>query len=278
MRIPELSARLACLLPGLDEVAREPVARLLEAHVRLLVTQSWTALVQACSNGRPAATAEALHSAISGMPDPEPLLARLGGAITPGLLLCLPLPDRAGVTAALLAHPDARMRDQTREHTLDAMGDTAAGCRPLRDACLAWSRRMLVAELGRIPELSHTDRLGLQERLLATGNDTAADEPFPEAHLLSDALRTAANRKATMILAERAGVAADIAELAVVLRDPKMLVALCWKAGCDPAEAVAVQLQLGHVPPDQVLRMGPDDQWPLDDAAMQRQIGILEDI
>ena len=274
MSIPELSARLACLLPGLDEAAREPIALQLEAHVRLLVTQSWTALVEACSNGQLPATAGALRSAIAGMPDPEPLLGRLGGTITPALLLCLPLPDRTAVTAALLAHPDAQMR----EHTLDALGDTTAGCRPLRIACLAWSRRMLVAELGRIPELSHTDRLGLQERLLATGSDTLPEEPFPEAQMLSEALRTAANRKATTILAERAGVAPDTAERAVVLRDPKMLVALCWKAGCDPAEALAVQLQLGHVPPDQVLRVGPDDQWPLDDAAMQWQISALEDI
>ncbi len=73
-------------------------------------------------------------------------------------------------------------------------------------------------------------------------------------------------------------MALDVAEAAIGLRDRKMLLSLCWKAGCDPAETVAVQVQLGRIPPDQVLRRDPDESWPLAAAAMEWQIGILQDV
>lgn len=288
-----LSSRLAILLPGFDEATRATMAALLETHIRRLALRSWTVLVQRCAASLPPPTADALRLAGSRVPDPDLLMARLGGVITPAVLLCLPYLDSPALTAALLAHPDAQMR----EHTLDALqametgeamgagdlppdhpdgGDAPAGCQPLRQACIAWSRRMLVAELSHIPSLSHVDRLSLQEELLITGSEPVMDRTEP--HALSDALATAANRQATIILAERAGVGLDIAEMAIALRDPKMLLALCWQAGCEAAETLAVQIQLGHIPPDQALRMGTDDQWPLDTAAMQWQIAMLQDI
>lgn len=282
MSTPGMSARLAFLLPALDEATIGLVAAQLEARVRLLVTRSWIALLRDCASALPAGSHETLHPPGSRLPDPDLLLGRLGHVITPALLLSLPLTDREAVTTALLAHPDA----QTREHTLDALASGATtGGSPLHDACVAWSRRMLVAELGRIPTLSHMDRLRLQERLLAADDGSsggpqarALDEPPPEARILGDALKTGANRRATTILAERAGVAPAIAEIAIALRDPRMLVSLCWKAGCDPAETLAVQLQLGHVAPGHILHAGPGGHWPLDGAAMQRQLAILEDI
>ena len=135
---------------------------------------------------------------------------------------------------------------------------------------------MLIAELGHIPALCHTDRLALQDELMASGTEAPREEA--EIHGLSDALAAAANRRATAILAERAGVSLDVAEVAIALRDPKMLLALCWNAGCDAAEVVAVQVQLGRIPPGQVLRVGAGDCWPLDSVAMQWQIALLQDI
>lgn len=279
-----LFSRLDILLPAFDAAKRETIAALLETHIRRLAVRSWTALVQRCAASLPPPTADALRLAGSRVPDPDLLMARLGGVITPAVLLSLPFADRTALTAALLAHPDAQMR----EHTLDALetgelsadspdaGEAWAGCQPLRHACIAWSRRMLVAELGHIPTLSHVDRLSLQEELLITGSEPASDRMEP--HALSEALAMAANRQATIILAERAGVELDIAEMAIALRDPKMLLALCWQAGCEASETLAVQIQLGHIPPDQALRLGVDDQWPLDTAAMQWQIAMLQDI
>ncbi len=292
-----LAARLGVLLPALDNRLREQVLQVLVDHVRLLVLQSWGDLVERCAGGLSPATAAALLSIASQVPEPDLLLARLDRLVTPPVLLALPFPHHAALTAALLAHPNV----QLREHALDALMkpdriDLAApeGARgspvdrpgpqggydradaALVGACAAWSRRMLIAELGHIPALCHTDRLRLQDELLAGSIDAPRDEA--EFRTLGAALHAAANRRATAILAERAGVSSDVAEVAIALRDPKMLLALCWNAGCDAAEVVAVQVQLGRIPPGQVLRVGAGDCWPLDPVAMQWQIAVLQDI
>ena len=286
-----LAARLDVLLPAFEETMRRKVRDALVDHVRRLVLESWSGLVERCAAGlSPAATA-AVRSATARAPEPDLLLARLDRVVTPATLLALPLPDRPVLTAALLAHPNLQLREQALdalgeqaldalgEQALDALGEPAPGRRAdagLAQACAAWSRRMLIAELGHIPALCHTDRLGLQDELLAGAIDAPRDEP--EIRTLSDALQAAANRRATTILAERAGVTLDVAEVAIALRDPKMLLALCWNAGCDAAEVVAVQVQLGRISPGQVLRVGPGGDWPLDPVAMQWQIAVLQDI
>ena len=270
-----LAARLDVLLPALDETMRRKVLDALVDHVRLLVLESWGGLVERCAGSLSPAAGAAVRSIAARAPEPDLLLARLDRVVTPATLLALPLTDRHALTAALLAHPNL----QLREHALDALGERAPGERAdagLARACAAWSRRMLIAELGHIPALCHTDRLALQDELLAGAIDAPRDEP--EIRTLSDALQAAANRRATAILAERAGVALDVVEVAIALRDPKMLLALCWNAGCDAAEVAAVQVQLGRISPGQVLRVGPGDDWPLDPVAMQWQIAVLQDI
>ena len=265
-----LSERLRLLLPGADAALRAAVARLLTEHVRLQVLQSWHALVQQVAACLSPVSAAALRTAVWQAPEPDLLLARLGDAVDPGALLSLPTAERGRLTRILLAHPDP----QLRERTLDALHASEPGGAALRAACGAWSRRMLVAELGRIPALNHVDRLRLQEELTVSAGDGISDAPTS----LGAALQAAAHRSATAILAARAGVALDVAEAAIGLRDRKMLLSLCWKAGCDAAETLAVQVQLGRIAPDQVLRRGSDEHWPLAEAAMQWQIGILQDV
>ena len=280
-----LAARLHALLPGADGPLRERVLQALVEHVRLLMLESWTGLVERCAGrldaGPSAPSATALvRSIASRMPEPDLLLLRLDPFVTPALLLALPSADRPALRAALLAHPRVHLREQTLDalrqgrHREDHPGDRADAA--LVRACAAWSRRMLIAELGHLPALCHTDRLALQDELLDGGTDAPRDEA--EIYGLGEALAASANRRATAILAERAGVSLDVAEVAIALRDPKMLLALCWHAGCDAAEVVAVQVQLGRIPPNQVLRIGPGDGWPLDAVAMRWQIAILQDI
>ncbi len=265
-----LGERLRMLLPGADAALRATLAQLLTEHVRLQLLQSWHALLQHVAASLTPAGAAALRAATWRVPEPGLLLARLEDAIDPGVLLAVPVVNRAGLTRTLLGHPDA----QLRERTLDALQQPAAAGAALRAACDAWSRRILVAELGRIAALNHVDRLRLQEELTAASGDRTADASSN----LTTALQAAAHRGATAILAARAGVALDVAEAAIALRDRKMLLSLCWKAGCDAAETLAVQVQLGRIPPDRALRRGADDSWPLAAAAMQWQIGILQDV
>lgn len=266
------AARLGVLLPGLDDRLRERILQALVDHIRLLVLRSWSGLLERCARGLSPATAAALLSIASQLPEPDLLLARLDRLVTPAVLLALPFPDRAALTAALLAHPNVHLREQA----LDALVEPDRANAALVDACAAWSRRMLTAELGHIPALCHTDRLRLQEELLAGSIEAPRDEP--EFRTLGAALQAAANRRATAILAERAGVSCEVAEVAMALRDPRMLLALCWNGGCDAAEVVAVQVQLGRIPPAQVLRVEAGDSWPLDPMAMQWQIAVLQDI
>ena len=265
-----LAGRLRTLLPGADAAWRATVAHLLTEHVRLQVLQSWHGLVQQVAGCLAPTGAAALRAVAWRVPEPEPLLSRLGGVIDPGTLLSLPMVDRDRLTRVLLAHPDP----QLRECTLDALQASEPGGAALRAACGTWSRRMLMAELGRMPALNHVDRLRLQEELTVSAADGISDP----ATSLGAALQAAAHRSATAILATRAGVALDVAEAAIGLRDRKMLLSLCWKAGGDAAETLAVQVQLGRIAPDQVLRRGSDESWPLGETAMEWQVGILQDV
>ncbi len=265
-----LGERLVMLLPDADAAWRAAVAATLTEHVRLLVLQGWRALVQQAAGCLAPAAAAALQVAARRVPEPDLLLARLAGVIDPGMLLSLPVADRARLTRTLLAHPDP----QLRERTLDALQAPKPGAAALRAACSAWARRMLVAELGRMAALNHVDRLRLQDELTVAAGGRTVDSP-PS---LAAALQAASHRSATAILATRAGVALDVAEAAIGLRDRKMLLSLCWKAGCDAAETLAVQVQLGRIAPDQALRCGADGSWPLAGPAMEWQVGILQDV
>jgi hypothetical protein len=269
-----LSAPVAALLPSADPGMRDLVAQALASQVRRLALESWANLLRHCAESLPEDPAAALGAAAREGPEPDLLMTRLDGVITPGLLLSLPIADRTALEAALLAHGDA----QVREQTLDALHQPGTGCEPLRGACTAWSMRMLVAELGRVPGLSHSNRLRLQDQLLALARGGDGPSDRTETRTLREALRGGTDRLALEILAERAGLKPESAETAAALRDPRMLAALCWRAGCDPEETVAVQVQLGRIPPDQVMHPDPDGRWPLDTARMQWHIAMLEEL
>lgn len=271
-----LSGIIAALLPGSDTETRERVAEALAGDVRQRVEESWAILLRRCTESLPDVSAAALRTAACEAPEPDLLMSRLDGVITPGVLLSLPLADRAAIEAILLAHENA----QVREQTLDALSEPGAGCAPLGGACAAWSMRMLIAELGRVRGLSHSDRLALQDQMLACGSEELPNglPDGPEPQTLRDALRSGTDRRALAILAERARVKPHAAELAVSLHDPKLLASLCWRAGCDLHETFAVQMQLGRLPPDQVLHPDPDGHWPLEPARLQWHIAMLEEL
>ena len=271
-----LARRLDTLLPEADGAMRAAISGLLSGHVQELVHRNWVEQVQACADHCPRVAA-ALHLAMSHAPDSGLFLASLGSLITPALLLSLPFHDRPALITILLGHPDMQLREQA----LDVLGGHSLDCGPLHDACAAWSRRRLVAGLNHLTAINDADRLALQ-KMLSAGGHAMQEQPAQarpvQARSLGEMLEAASNRQATIILGMRAGVALDIVETALGLRDPAMLVALCWKAGCDPAETLAVQIQLGRIPPDRVMRSRAGNCWPLDPAEMQRQIAILQDI
>lgn len=93
---------------------------------------------------------------------------------------------------------------------------------------------------------------------------------------LLDALRRNAAREATAMFAIKADVPAAVIERACALRSAKGIVALAWKGGLTVQTAGALQIALGHLAPDQVLRPGHDGTFPLSEDEMRWQLAFLD--
>ncbi len=240
--------RLQMLLVGVDAAGREPIAQALEQLLQELPARCWTTLLSDCASILAGDAASALRAAATAMPDTTQLRSRLPALVSPSVLLDLPGLDRAEIIAVLLSHPDLA----TREQTLDALGRPAEVGDALTGACAAWSRRMLIAGLGELDTIPHTDRLKLQEQLLAEALETVAEPPRPDS--LAVALRQADDDAAALILAERAETAPATMQTAMRRRDGRMLLTLCRQADCTAPETLAVLVQLGRLRPDDALR------------------------
>ena len=277
MTVNTIAARLEELLatrPGSEDVAATIEARLLR-----LVAETWSALVVSCAGVLAGPAAAALREVASALPGTELLLPRLAAMLSPSTLLGLDLkdsgPDRAAMTVMLLS----RASPQQRELVLDAL-QAGPDETSLPGLCATWARRMLVAALGSIDGLSQQDRLALQDRLLAHRRDASGphdagrrpghqeqgaqerggyerDELEAWGDDLGEALLAASHRRASQILATRAGVPPSVVETAITRRDRLGLLALCRAAGAGPEEAMALQIQLARICPNQTLTPAP---------------------
>ena len=294
MTVNTITTRLEELLaprPGCQDLAG-----MIEARLLRLVAETWAALVGSCAVVLAGPAAAALRDAASALPGTELLLPRLAAMLSPSTLLGLDLegsgPDRAAMTAILLA----RASPQQRELVLDAL-QAGPDETSLAGLCATWARRMLVAALGTIEELSQRDRLALQERLLAHRRDASGlheaggspdgREQDPDERGgqergeagawgddLGEALLAASHRRASQILATRAGVPPSVVETAITRRDRQGLLALCQAAGAGPEEAMALQIQLARICPSQTLSSasgGPGGTWRIE--AMRGRTG-----
>ena len=229
---------------------REDVAAAIERQLLQLVAEGWSTLIEACADGLASGAADALRAATPAMPGTELLLPRLAAALSPVTLLGL-RPGCDAMLALLLAHPLAQQREQVLDALRDGPDETT-----LVAICASWSRRMLVAALGAIDGVSQRDRLALQERLLALrgelGEMAEAEVEGTGPDDLGEALHAASHRRASEILAERAGVSTAVVETAITRRDRRRLLALCKAAGAGPDEAVALQIQLARICPSEL--------------------------
>jgi len=90
-----------------------------------------------------------------------------------------------------------------------------------------------------------------------------------------DALRRNQIAEASAMLADRAGVAVSVIERACELQSAKAIVSLAWKAGMSPQTAVVLQTLLARLAPDQILRPGPNGEFPVSEGAMRWQLAFL---
>ena len=264
-------ARIATLLPSLDDARRASIAEAVALHVDAQIRTCWETLLDDCAGVLPAEVFATLRTTIGGPPDTAALLARVAALITAATLLRAATSDNPRLIHDLVSHPDPAQR----ERAVDALtchpdSDTEFVC-----ALDSWSRRMLLFAVDSARMLSHSDRMRLRERLVAERLETntapsSCDLPGD----LRAALGDAADDRAAMILAARAEVPPGLVKTAMRRRDAGMLLSICWKAGCGPEETLAVQIQLGRIKPRDALHPAVVGGWPMQLAAMQWRLAI----
>src|SRR5262249_1937842 len=102
----------------------------------------------------------------------------------------------------------------------------------------------------------------------------AARGNLDEAKLL-EAARRGEIRYAASLLAVAAGLPVSVVGRASTLRSAKGKGSLVWKPGFPMGAAVALQTLLARLAPDDVLRPGPADKFPLAVEEMRWQLDFL---
>jgi len=82
-------------------------------------------------------------------------------------------------------------------------------------------------------------------------------------------------RLAAALLAVAAGLPVSVVDRASTLRSAKGMVSLVWKAGFTMRAAVPVQTLLARLAPNDVLRPGPAESFPLAIEEMRWQLDFL---
>lgn len=187
--------------------------------------------------------------------------------------------DSAAI-ATLLGNPSAAIREATLDRLV-----AGAEAEPQWRAALVrrpslppHSLRMLAAMLtdalldamAARPDLPGDLAESLRARLSAR-LDTPAHWEVQQAARRGDQASLAAQ------LAAATGLSATRLDAALALRSPRVLVALCHRAGWPPAAMADVQRACG-IPPDRALAPTAAGSWPLAEEEMRWQMELLEDL
>lgn len=191
--------------------------------------------------------------------------------------------------AALLGNPSAAIREATLDAVIARAGAQVAWqeklvTRPSLPPRAALALAQCVAEhlleaLAARPELDPHHATALRAavaRRLAGESGSAAAPAAPEPdHGFARAAGDGDRAEVIRILSARAGMPEDAVQRAVRLRSTKGLVSLCWKAGMTPRCALQAQTVLAGIAPALALGPTPTGGWPLAEAEMAWQLGML---
>jgi uncharacterized protein (DUF2336 family) len=284
-------------LPGaprelIRRLAQDPDLSVYEPVIRLsplLTTEDLVALVT-----RPPAAGTVLAVARR---------ARLEAAVSDAIA------DTANTEAirALLDNPLAQIREATLDALVARSVDHPDWHAPLvrRPSLPPRAARMLseivathlLAELATRADLAPSLAEALRQRIVARlalsdgeqpapTRDASADAAMAEARRLAghgdldeaallEAARQGEARYAAALLAVAAGLPVSVVDRAASLRSAKGMVSLVWKAGFTMRAAVALQVLLARLAPDDVLHPGPADNFPLAIEEMRWQVDFL---
>ncbi|MGG5821817.1 DUF2336 domain-containing protein [Falsiroseomonas sp. HW251] len=130
----------------------------------------------------------------------------------------------------------------------------------------------LLEVLAARPDLPEDLSATVQARIAAR---LAAAEPSEAA---AKEAAAAGDRPALLsLLADATGLETGRLEAALALRSPRVIVALCWRAGWSAALAEEVQLALG-VSRTRLVKANIEGSWTLSAGEMQWQIDLLEEL
>lgn len=308
-----LARRIAALAPGLGAGAQDRLTRITAAVLARLVEDA-AVEVRAAIADAVAELPDAPRDLVlrlardTALPVAEPVL-RLSPLLTETDLIALVASPPAAFTrrtiatrpllsetvaeavaasadspaiAALLGNHSAAIR----EATLDSLIAGAAQ-EPSWQAALVRRPRLpphaaralgaiiadhLLAALAARPDLPP----GLTETLRARLAAQLDGMPPDQAEVLT-AARTGDRDALAALLADATGLAETRLEAALALRSPRVIAALCWKAGWPPGLATEVQQALG-IPPARLLRPNAEGGWTVPEKELQWQLELLEDL
>ena len=253
----ELILRLAS--DGAMDVAG-PVLRLspllTEADLLALVAEPPAPITRRCIAGRPLL--------------PEPVSEAVAGSAD------------APAIAALLGNPSAAIREATLDRLVEGATEEpswqaallrrprlpAHAARALGAAVAAHLLEVLAARPDLPEDLAETLKARVEARLSAAAPSEAAAR---------DAAQGGDRAALLSLLAEGTGLDETRLEAALALRSPRVVAALCWRAGWTADLAEEVQLALG-VSRGRLVRANVEGSWTLSIAEMQWQIELLEEL
>lgn len=103
------------------------------------------------------------------------------------------------------------------------------------------------------------------------------EEAAPAEASALEAARSGNRAALANMLAGATGILPQRIEAAIALRSPRVIAALCWRAGWRAAVAEAVQLAFG-VEQARIVRGNAEGGWTLSPAGLQWQLQMLDDL
>jgi uncharacterized protein (DUF2336 family) len=271
-------------------LAHDPAVMVCEPVIRFSPMLTQEDLVALIATGPPPSTLKAIASR-----------PKIDEAVSDAVVCTA---DHAAIRA-LLANPTA----QIREATLDALAAQSEeqtdwqaplvnrphlpprAQRMLSEIVTGHLLETLAARSDLDPKVAQTLRAALEQGRPNPAATSSADDgarladtqaqALKQAGKIDDeaileALRRNADQEATAMLAAKAEVPVAVIERACALRSAKGIVSLAWKAGLTVQTSVVLQVALGHLTPDLVLRPKQDDAFPLSEDEMRWQLGFLD--
>ncbi len=266
-RKPSAAARL--LVDDSRPAEREALQLRLADRLSAMVTTRCAALVAQRLHAAPAAVRDALlPSRGSAGEAVDRLLQELHPAEAIRVLTANDGALETGLARSCLTSHQTSLR----EAVLDSRQDTAQPGSRLEAAGPSWLDQACLLLLR-----DGLDRLGLDStRLDDAGPPPLHAAPSDEPAFLG-LLHQGDDRAAGACLARAAQVRPLLVERAIMLRDPRALVSLAWKAGYSMQAALRLQTQLAGIPPGAALRATESGACPLGRGEMAWQLAVLEE-